>query len=112
MSKTSDNVNLDFPARMADGRIFTDYRSNCLMNHILSQGKNSFEYRNFLINNGNKIEDEYMKKLNNDVKCNDCNAQTLLPLQSVQVCDSGVCVNQLKNPNGLGMGRANTQQQQ
>ena len=23
MSKTSDNVNLDFPSRMADGRIFT-----------------------------------------------------------------------------------------
>ena len=32
MSKTSDNVNLDFPARMADGRIFTDYRPNCVMN--------------------------------------------------------------------------------
>ena len=49
MSKTSDNVNLDFPARMADGRIFTDYRQNCIMNSVLSQGKNSFEYRYFLI---------------------------------------------------------------
>ena len=36
MSKTSDNVNLDFPARMADGRTFTDYRPNCVMNKILS----------------------------------------------------------------------------
>ena len=37
MSKTSDNVNLDFPARMADGRIFTDYRPNCVMNNLLSK---------------------------------------------------------------------------
>jgi hypothetical protein len=44
MAKTSDNVNLDFPARMADGRTFTDYRSNCIMNHELSSNKNSFDY--------------------------------------------------------------------
>ena len=38
MAKTSDNVNLDFP-RMADGRIFTDYRPNCVMNYAMSPGK-------------------------------------------------------------------------
>ena len=36
MSKTSDNVNLDFPSRMTDGRIFTDYRPNCVMHSALS----------------------------------------------------------------------------
>ena len=34
MSKVSDNVVVDFPARMADGRAFTDYRSNSLNNVI------------------------------------------------------------------------------
>ena len=54
MSKTSDNVNLDFPARMADGRTFTDYRANCIMNHELSGAKNSFVYRYFLFTNSNE----------------------------------------------------------
>ena len=108
MSKTSDNVNLDFPARMADGRIFTDYRSNCLMNNILSQNKNSFEYRYFLINNGNKLEEQYLNKLNEDVKCNDCNAQTLLPVQTVQNCNAGMCTISVQDPNGLGLDRSNT----
>ena len=33
--KVTDNVELDFPARMADGRMFTDYRQNCLFNNGL-----------------------------------------------------------------------------
>ena len=72
MSKTSDNVNLDFPARMADGRTFTDYRPNCVMNNVMSQKMNSFQYRYFLTHNGNQIESDYMKQLEEDVKCNDC----------------------------------------
>ena len=36
--KVTDNVELDFPARMADGRMFTDYRQNCLLNNGLSKG--------------------------------------------------------------------------
>ena len=56
MSRTSDNVNVDFPSRMADGRIFTDYRPNCLMNNLISNNKDSFEYRYFLTSNGNLIE--------------------------------------------------------
>ena len=30
--KVTDNFFVDFPARMSDGRQFTDYRPNCLMN--------------------------------------------------------------------------------
>ena len=36
MNKVSDNVELDFPARMADGRMFTDYGQNCLLNFTSS----------------------------------------------------------------------------
>ena len=91
MSKTSDNVNLDFPARMADGRTFTDYRANCIMNHELSGAKNSFVYRYFLENNGAQIEQDMLSKLDAAVKCDDCNAQTVLPVQTVQNCNLGKC---------------------
>jgi len=53
-TKVTDNVELDFPARMADGRMFTDYRQNCLLNNQFSQGKGSWEFRNFLIENGER----------------------------------------------------------
>ena len=111
MSKTSDNVNLEFPARMADGRIFTDYRPNCVMNKTISQGKNSFEYRYFLSHNGVQLEQDMMKKLESDVKCTGCTAQTLLPVKTVQHCTDGVCKIELKNENGLGLDRSNTYQQ-
>ena len=111
MSKTSDNVNLDFPARMSDGRIFTDYRANCIMNHELSQDKNSFEYRYFLEKNGASIEKAIFDKLDQAVKCTSCNAQTVLPVQTVQNCNAGVCNISVKDPNGLGLDRSNTYQQ-
>jgi len=111
MAKTSDNVNLDFPARMADGRMFTDYRQNCIMNHELSQGKNSFDYRYFLEQNGGQIEQGILQKLDEAVKCTSCNAQTVLPVQTVQNCNAGVCNISMKDPNGLGLDRANTYQQ-
>ena len=110
MAKTSDNVNLDFPARMADGRMFTDYRQNCIMNHEFSSGKNSFDYRYFLTHNGQSIEESILNKLDEAVKCNDCDAQTLLPVQSVQNCNAGFCNISLKDPNGLGLDRSNTYQ--
>jgi hypothetical protein len=108
MSKTSDNVNLDFPARMADGRIFTDYRPNCVMNSEYSKGKNSFEYRYHLTHNGTQIEQSSMKQLEERAKCNDCNAQTLLPVQTVQNCNAGICTISVQDPNGLGLDRSNT----
>lgn len=111
MAKTSDNVNLDFPARMADGRIFTDYRANCIMNNEVSRNKNSFDYRYFLENNGASIEKAIFDKLDQAVKCTSCNAQTVLPVQTVQNCNAGVCNISVKDPNGLGLDRGNTYQQ-
>ena len=111
MAKTSDNVNLDFPARMADGRTFTDYRPNCVMNNELSQNKTSFDYRYFLETNGESIEKSIFQKLDEAVKCTSCNAQTVLPVQTIQNCNKGSCSISLKNANGLGLDRSNTYQQ-
>ena len=84
MAKTSDNVNLDFPARMADGRIFTDYRPNCVMNYAMSPGKNSFELRYHLTHNGMQLEQTAMKQLE-DTKCTSCAAQTVYLFQTSKI---------------------------
>lgn len=110
MSKTSDNVNLDFPARMADGRIFTDYRANCIMNNQFSVGKNSFDYRYYLTQNTNQIQQTIVSDLEKATKCDSCNAQTVLPVQTVQNCNAGVCSVEMKDPQGLGLDRSNTYQ--
>ena len=49
MNKTSDNVELDFPARMNDARQFTDYRANCLINNNVSMKPTSWFFRQDLI---------------------------------------------------------------
>jgi hypothetical protein len=106
--KVSDNVVDDFHARMADGRIFTDYRSNCILNNMLSSDKNSFDYRYYLINNGKSILDKMEVELENSVKCNSCKTNTVLPVQNVQNCNKGFCTVSEKNANGLGIDRMNT----
>ena len=111
MSRTSDNVNLDFPSRMADGRIFTDYRPNCLMNNLISNNKDSFEYRYFLTSNGNLIEKQKLDQLEKDVKCSSCTYDTVLPVKNIMNCNKGICNITLNDPNGVGLDRANTFQQ-
>ena len=63
MSKVTDNVELDFPARMSDGRQFTDYRQNCLLNNNLSQGKGSWEYRNYLTQNAVQLQQQMIQQV-------------------------------------------------
>ena len=47
VNRTADNFHLDFPARMADGRQFTDYRSSCYVN-LPEQDMTTYQYRQFL----------------------------------------------------------------
>ena len=104
MAKTSDNVNLDFPARMADGRMFTDYRQNCLLNNQLSQGKGSWEFRNFLTENGEKIRQEMIQKQESITACTKCSDNTVLPVKTVLNCTPEGCNYQMNDPNGVGLG--------
>ena len=45
--KVSDNVELDFPARMNDGRMFTDYRQNCTLNNSIAKNMGVIEFELF-----------------------------------------------------------------
>lgn len=54
----SNNIHLDFPPLMSDGRLYRDWTPNCKTNDkIIEQNNitNNFEYRRFLQQNGTRI---------------------------------------------------------
>lgn len=106
--KVSDNNVHDFHARMADGRAFTDYRSNCILNNQLANDKNSWEYRYYLTNNGSTIIDKFNKNMETKVRCTTCKTNTVLPVKNVQNCKKGICSISQVNKDGLGLDRLDT----
>jgi len=76
-NKTSNNKYFDCPARMDDGRIFTDYRPSSSVDDMIRYSNNvmsSYEYRQFLINNATNIMDVNMNYTVDKVGCNSCDA--------------------------------------
>ena len=66
----SNNIHMDFPAVMSDGRLYTNWDSACEANNALKNREgieNNYDYRQFLINNGNKII-----KSNGVAACDNC----------------------------------------
>jgi len=111
--RTSNNKYFTVPPRMADGRHFTEYRENTKVNELLgldSNTKNSYEYRQFLINNGEKIMDLNNKQaflLNGVSECKQpFGSGTMLPEKEKQVCNLKSCEVVLNDPNGIGLGRS------
>jgi len=105
MDKVTDNVELDFPARMADGRQFTDYRQNCIFNNKLSNGLSSWQYRQYLIQNADNIMNTMVSEQENKTKCTTCKDNTVLPVQTILNCTPTGCNYTLNDSNGLGQYR-------
>ena len=65
--RVPNNKFQDCPAQMEDGRYITDYRPNVMINTQLEKQngieRNNYEYRQFLIHNGNKIMEANMDVL-------------------------------------------------
>jgi len=109
--KTSNNKYFDCPARMSDGRQFTDYRPNCDVNSMLQANngiRNSFQYRNFLTHNAIQL-----MKLNDTLMCQkNCNSNcvepyeegTMLPERYKMSCNGTSCQVNEVNKHGLGLG--------
>ena len=98
-------------ARMDDGRHFTDYSPNCNLNMSIQNDNsinNSYEYRQFLLNNGSKLMDKYRSHVINTMGCNlstsDYNNGTMLNEKYKWVTDGKTCKHTLVDPNGLGTG--------
>ena len=102
MERITDNSSLDFPARMSDGRQFTDYRSNCFMNKK-SLGMTSQEYKNYMINNGDRIINNEHNILNTLMKCNQCSDYSIVPPYLAVECNKDSCNEFIHNPNGVGI---------
>jgi hypothetical protein len=104
---TSDNFYKDCPARMADARNFTDWRSSCTMNNLVKANNsvsNSFEYRMFLTRNAStisNINESYAEKRN---ACPGFTA-SLVPEKSILRCTPEGCEVDVVDPNGIGQGR-------
>lgn len=99
------------PARMDDGRHFTNYGPNCNLNMSIQSDNSilsSYEYRQFLINNGNKLMNKYRTHVVDTMGCNlstaDINNGTMLDEKYRWVSDGKTCKHTLVNPNGIGTG--------
>jgi hypothetical protein len=107
--KTSNNQYFNSPSRMADGRHFTDYRPNCLLNNNLkhqTETLNSYDYKLYLQRNAEKIMDLNRKHsyiLNGEHEC--CSKNKDVPEKHIQTCDLNTCSVTINNSNGIGMGR-------
>lgn len=106
MSKVMDNVELDFPARMNDGRQFTDYRPNCYLNNDLGQNMGSWQYRTYLTRNANEIHDKMIQEIEKTTACTSCTGAPIPDVKTVVDCThQNTCYYNMKDPNGLGQGR-------
>lgn len=98
----TDNHFMDFPAKMQDGRLFTDYKSSCIMNEK-SLSMTSFEFRNFLTRNGDQILKNNTKIVNEIAGCGQCSDYSVVPPYAVLSCNQDRCIQNVKDRDGLGV---------
>lgn len=104
-NKTSNNKYFDCPARMDDGRTFTDYRSSSHVDDMIRYSNNimgSYEYRQFLINNATNIMDINNQYTSNKVGCKSCNAMHI-PFHTKCDINNSFSVCSTVNPHGIGL---------
>ena len=103
-NKTSNNKYFDSPARMDDGRTFTDYRSSSQVDDMIRYSNNvigSYEYRQFLIHNGNNIIKVNQQYTSDKVGCH----SNVSPIPFKNVCDVNKSCSRchIENSNGIGL---------
>lgn len=110
--RSSNNRFFNSPSKMADGRLFTDYRPNCEMNRYIESGnkiKNTHDYRLFLSRNAERLMDknkDYIYMKNGMGNCMEpYHIGTMLPEKTRVVCDQHTCRVVDVDPNGHGQGR-------
>lgn len=130
-TRASENKNYDCPPRMADGRLFTDYRPKCDANYAdylhlqglpaareaaqqkpqaQSASMDSYSYRQYLITNADKLMLSERAGTYKRAVCGPCvepyYSGTMLPEQAKVICNAQTCsVVPTGNPMGVGIGR-------
>lgn len=79
--------------RMADGRLFTDYRPRCDIAHQFSAPMaGSYEYRQWMMRNGQRIIDYQRSIAFTGARCAPCAAMSTMPQEKDRfVCDKVAC---------------------
>lgn len=104
-NKTSDNKYFDCPARMDDGRVFTDYRPSYHVDDMIRYSNNvmgSYEYRQFLIHNGTNIMRVNSDYTQDKVACESCNSKSM-PFHSLNNVNDVYSKKHVIDPNGIGI---------
>ena len=101
-TKVIDNFK-DFPARMSDGRLFTDYRSSGILNLHEEELKSTLEYRQYLQNNADKIIDNNYLVAENLTKCDDCTGYEVVDPAVLVTCGKEGCSQEVASNNGIGL---------
>lgn len=117
-TKSSDNKYSNCPPRMADGRMFTDYRPRCIANFAVAGGANvegnfdlpnSYEYRQYLTKHASEIIAKNREMAYQNNSCGPCtnpyNEGTMLPEKNMIKCDANKCSFYSNDATGLGLGR-------
>ena len=104
----SDNRHPGCPARMADGRLFTDYRPSCSLNGLYPPRapRSSYDMRQELIGNAGG----YLRRMREAVSvrgaCTPCTPEaTLVPHAAEQACGTRMCGFRPAARGGLGTER-------
>lgn len=103
--KTSNNKYFDCPARMNDGRTFTDYRPSNTVDDMIRYSNNvmsSYEYRQFLIHNANNIMTINNQYTTDKVGMSNCNAPEV-PFKTICNINKQYSDCSTNNPNGIGI---------
>ena len=104
-NKTSNNKYFYLPARMNDGRTFTDYRSSSTVDDMIRYSNNvmsSYDYRQFLISNANnimKVNNDYTEQKVGNSKCD----YKEVPFQTECNVNSSYSRCSMTNQNGIGI---------
>lgn len=109
----SDNKHSTCPARMSDGRLFTNYNSRCaIMASVVPEadtghpsGMDSYTMRQYMIHNAEAIINNQRGAASCVAHCGPCK-DTMLPESQIDSCDPVHCVRRSTGaPGGLGLGR-------
>lgn len=93
------------PARMQDGRLFTDYRPRCFQYPLkAAQTWGDNEYRNRMIHGAAELMDAARQLNNHKATATKC-VDTMVPELYKRVCTWQGCKVIPGNPNGIGVGR-------
>ena len=100
------------PYRMSDGRNFTDYRTRCTIAYQFKEQnkfKSSYDQRQFLIKNADKLMKDNLVIAEKINKCGPCfdhkEPGTMLPEKNMVKCNKTKCEFTKADPSGLGTGR-------